>query len=289
VEYSSKINYDAQQMADFFNTLKRQEQNSGAQALPPFLSTHPDPGERNVTVAKLATEWRQKLNLTNPMVNSESYLRRIEGLVYGDDPREGYLENQVFYHPELKFQFNVPTGWAYQNSPQQVQMAPKDGKALMIFMMAPGKTLQEAANALVQQYKLQPVETREVNVNGLPAIAMVADLPQQQGVIRTLSYLIQDGNTIYHMIGLSAPADFNAYSSYFTNSMQSFRQLTDASKLNRKPERIHIKSVAQSGTLEQALRYYNMPATRLEELAVLNGMNLKDNLKSGSLIKIVGQ
>jgi predicted Zn-dependent protease len=223
------------------------------------------------------------------MVNSESYLRRIEGLVYGDDPREGYLENQVFYHPELKFQFNVPSGWAYQNSPQQVQMAPKDGKALMIFMLAPGKTLQEAANALVQQYKLQPVETREVNVNGLPAVAMVADLPQQQGVIRTLSYLIQDGNMIYHMIGLSAPADFNAYSTYFTNTMQSFRRLTDASKMNRKPERIHIKSVAQAGTLEQALRYYNMPATRLEELAILNGMNLKDNLKSGTLIKIVGE
>jgi predicted Zn-dependent protease len=210
-------------------------------------------------------------------------------LIYGDDPREGYLENQVFYHPELKFQFNVPTGWAYQNSPQQVQMAPKDGKALMVFMLAPGKTLQEATNTIVQQYKLQPVETREVSVNGLPAVAMVADLPQQQGVTRTLSYLIQDGNTIYHMIGLSAPADFNAYSSYFTNSMQSFRRLTDASKLNRKPERIHIKSVAKAGTLEQALRYYNMPATRLEELAVLNGMNLKDNLKSGSLIKIVGE
>lgn len=289
VEYSSKINYDARQMAEFFNTLKRQETNSGAAALPPFLSTHPDPGERNATVAKLATEWRQKLNLTNPMVNTESYLRRIEGLVYGDDPREGYLENQVFYHPELKFQFNVPSGWAYQNSPQQVQMAPKDGKALMIFMLAPGKTLQEAANAIVQQYKLQPVETREVNVNGLPAVAMVADLPQQQGVIRTLSYLIQDGNMIYHMIGLSAPADFNAYSSYFTNTMQSFRQLTDASKLNRKPERIHIKSVAQAGTLEQALRYYNIPTNRLEELAVLNGMNLKDNLKAGSLIKVVGQ
>jgi predicted Zn-dependent protease len=141
----------------------------------------------------------------------------------------------------------------------------------------------------VQQYKLQPVETREVNVNGLPAVAMVADLPQQQGVIRTLSYLIQDGNMIYHMIGLSAPADFNAYSSYFTNTMQSFRQLTDASKLNRKPERIHIKSVAQAGTLEQALRYYNIPTNRLEELAVLNGMNLKDNLKAGSLIKVVGQ
>jgi predicted Zn-dependent protease len=159
----------------------------------------------------------------------------------------------------------------------------------MVFMLAPGKTLQEATNTIVQQYKLQPVETREVNVNGLPAVAMVADLPQQQGVTRTLSYLIQDGNTIYHMIGLSAPADFNAYSSYFTNSMQSFRRLTDASKLNRKPERIHIKSVAKAGTLEQALRYYNMPATRLEELAVLNGMNLKDNLKSGSLIKIVGE
>jgi predicted Zn-dependent protease len=289
VEYSTKIGYDAQQMANFFTTLERQGQQTGSSELPTFLSTHPNPGERNVTVGKLATEWKQKLNLTSAKINRETYLRRIDGLVYGEDPKEGFLENNVFYHPALRFQFSTPAGWAYQNSPQRVQMAPKDGKALMFLALAPGKSLTEAANAILQQNKLQTVESREVTVNGLRALYMVADQVQQQGTLRTLSYLIQYGDMIYHLIGISALADFNNYASSFSNTMQSFRELTDPSKLNKKADRIRLKTVSQSGTLSQVLRSNGMPDARLEELALLNGLRLTDNVPAGTLIKVIGQ
>ncbi|MBD0287349.1 MAG: M48 family metalloprotease [Flavisolibacter sp.] len=290
VEYSSKIGYDAQQMADFFHTLERKGAETGANEIPNFLSTHPNPGERNVTVSKLAAEWKQKLNLTNPQVGRNSYLRRIEGLIYGEDPRQGYLENNVFYHPALKFEFPVPVGWSYQNSPQQVQMAPKDGRAVMILMLAQGRSLQEAAGATMQQYRLQVQESREVTVNGLPAIAVVADQQQQQGgVIRTLSYFIQYGGAIYHLIGVSMVNDFQNYVPYFTRTMQNFKELTDASKINKQPERIRIKTVRANSTLAQALREFNVPDRRMEEHALLNGMNLTDNITSGTLIKVIGQ
>jgi predicted Zn-dependent protease len=288
VEYSSKIGYDAQQMADFFNTLKRETAQSGASVLPPFLSTHPDPGERNTNVTQLAAEWKQKLNLTNAKVNRNSYLQRIEGLIYGTDPREGYLENSIFYHPELKFQFNVPTGWAYQNSPQQVQMAPQDGKALLIFMGAQGNSLQEAANTAVQQYKLQVVNSGQVTINGLPALAVIADQQQQDGsILRTLSYFIQHTSAIYHLIGVAMASDYSRYESYFSHTAQSFKTLTDPEKLNKQPERIRIKTVNQATTLSQALRNFGIPDKRLEELAILNGMNLTDPVAAGERIKIV--
>lgn len=289
VEYSSKIGYDAHQMAGFFTTLERSSARSGAEELPDFLSTHPNPGSRNVTVNKLATEWNQKLSLTNPQVNRNTYLQRIEGLIYGEDPKQGFVENNAFYHPVLKFQFQIPTGWKHQNSPQTFQMAPTNGKAMMMLTMAPGKTLQEAASAVLQQNNLTLVESRETTVNGLRAIAMVADQRQEQGTLRTLSYLIQYGDTIYLMLGVTSAADFNNYGQYFTNTMQSFKQLTDASKLNKKPERVRIKTVKQASTLDQALRSFNVPSARLEELAILNGMNLNDRLTSGTLIKVIEQ
>jgi len=296
VEYSSKINYDAKQMAGFFNTLSRQSQAAGAAEIPDFLSTHPNPGDRNTTVAKLATEWKQQLNLTNPLINREVYLRRIEGLVYGEDPRQGYLENNVFYHPELKFQFNVPQAWKYQNTPQRVQMAPQDGQALMYLTLAQGKSLQEAGQALLTQNNLQLIESKEVNVNGLRALAIVADSKpdpqqqqqqQQQQPIRTLSYLIEDGTTIYHMLGVSAAATFNNYAGYFTSTMQSFRKLTDAAKINKKPERVRIKTVAANSTLEKVLSTYNIASTRMEEMAILNGMARTAPVAKGSLIKVI--
>ena len=197
------------------------------------------------------------------------------------------MENNRFYHPVLKFQFAVPAGWSYQNTPSVFQMAPKDGRAMMMLTMAPGKTLQEAANAVVQQYKLTVVESRETTVNGFRALAVVADQTQQQGSIRTLSYFIQAGGNIYHMLGVSAAADFNSYVSYFSNSMQSFSTLTDADKLNRQPKRVRIKTIRSATTLEQALRSFNADSKRYEEFAILNGMKLSDRLSAGTLIKII--
>jgi predicted Zn-dependent protease len=292
VEYSSKINYDAHQMAAFFTTLERQGAQSGTSELPEFLSTHPNPGDRNVTVNQLATEWQQKLNLTNPQVNRNNYLRRIEGLIYGEDPRQGFHENNMFYHPVLKFQFPTPQGWMYQNSPQMVQFGSKDGKALLMFTLGQGKTVQEAANAAMQQYKLQVVESQNTTVNGMPAMYVVADQVNQQqpqASVRTLSYFIQYNGTVYHFIGVSALSTFSSYTSYFNNTMLNFRPLTDPAKLNKQPERIRVRTVPNSTTFSLAMKDLNMPQNRLEELALLNGMKVTDNVTKGTLIKVLGQ
>jgi predicted Zn-dependent protease len=292
VEYSTKIGYDASEMAGFFQTLERKGAESGQGELPGFLSTHPNPGDRFVTVGKLASEWKQKLNLSNALVNRNTYLKRIQGLIYGEDPKQGYLENSVFYHPELKFQFAIPSGWNYQNTPQQVQMAPKDGKAMMMMTLAKGNSLQEAASGFLQQNNLQLLDSKDVNVNGLRGMAMLADVKPQQGQqqqqqLRTVSYFIQYGQLIYLLLGVSSTADFNNYLPFFNTAQQSFRELTDPAKLNKKPQRVQIKTVSASSTLEQALRQHRVDSKRLQEFAILNGMKLTDRVDQGMLIKVI--
>ena len=142
VEYSSKVGYDAHQMAGFFKTLKRLSGEDGN--VPTFLSTHPDPGDRYVNVNQLATEAQKTMDPSTLKVNRNNYLRMIDGIIYGEDPKQGYVENNVFYHPELKFQFNVPATWKTLNSPSQLQMAPADGKALMVMELAEGSDLNAA-------------------------------------------------------------------------------------------------------------------------------------------------
>lgn len=296
VEYSSKIGYDAKEMAGFFNTLERQSSGSESAELPDFLSTHPNPGDRNIAVSKLSDEWKKKLNLLDPKVSRESYLKKIEGLVYGEDPKQGFLENDVFYHPVLKFQLNTPKGWNYQNKPQELEFAPKDGKAILIMTLIPGKSLEEAASNVVEKNNLQVLESNQITVNGLNALSILADVKveqqkqqQQAPTVRTLSYLIQYNDNIYHILGASSVTDFNSYSENFLQTMKNFKELKDASKLNKQPERIRIKPVKQSGTLKQALNSYNMPEKKQEEISLLNGMLLTDKVLAGSLIKILGK
>ena len=289
VEYSSRIGYDASEMAGFFKTLERQQAVSGGEEVPEFLSTHPSPTERNTTVAKLAEEWKSKLKLSNPKINREAYLKRIEGMVFGEDPRQGFVDNGVFYHPELRVSFPIPGEWKLQNTPQQVQMAPGNGEALLMLTLAAGASLDAAAAKTLEQYKLVMVDSKKESINGLASIIMVAEQKQETGTIRVLSALIQFEGKIYSLMGISELSKFATYQPSFLFTIQNFKELKDQQKLNRKPEVVRIKSLSQPMTLQAAFQSFNMPAERFEELAILNGMLLSDKLSKGSLIKVIGK
>jgi predicted Zn-dependent protease len=289
VEYSSRLGYDAREMANFFNTLSRKQ---GEARMPEFLSTHPDPGNRNRTVAKLAVDWQQQLSLVNPKANRNEYLKMIDGIIYGPDPKQGFVENNTFYHPVLRIQFPVPVGWNYQNSPQSFQMAPKDGSALMMLTLAKGRNLQEAVTNALQQYKLTPLQSTQSTINGMPTYVVLADQQQQQQqqqqqpVLRTLSYFISHGGNFYHLIGAAESTRFNNYIDIFSASMQNFRQVTDQSIINRKPQRIKVVT-ANGATLRDTLKRNYVPDQMLEEHAILNGLQLNENISPGTLIKII--
>lgn len=295
VKYSSKIGYDPASMADFFLTLQRTEQQSGAAGVPTFLSTHPNSADRYQRVKKLAVQAEQQAG-RQLAVNRDQYLRMIEGLPYGDNPREGYVENSVFYHPELKFQFPLPSGWQSQNSPSQFQMAEPNGKAVIVLLPAGNKGLDETAQALAQQLNLQNAQANRTTINGFQAVAIQGDQvgqdqqTGQQGITaRTLSYLIQDGQSVYAFVGLTSPSAFNTYAPQFQRTAQGYKRLTDAAKLNKQPERIRIKTAKAGQTLAQALTANGVPAKRHEELAIVNGMKTTDKMSAGMLFKVVGK
>ncbi|HMQ46457.1 MAG TPA: M48 family metalloprotease [Saprospiraceae bacterium] len=288
VEYSTKIGYDAFEMADFFSTLDRLSDQAGG-SIPTFLSTHPDPADRHNKVEELAKGWQRKENKNSYKVGRNEYLKMIDGLIYGEDPRQGYVEGNTFYHPELKFRFPIPSGWQTANMPTQVQMAPEDGRALILLTLAQGDNLSEAANNMLQQYQFTLIGKQDERVNGRPALRVDAQQVDQQSqqAIRMMSYLIEYNGMIYQFMGLSYSQDFNAYESRFLQTMRGFDTLTDASKINVKPEHIAIKTIEKNTTLQDALKGYGVPSSRLEELAILNGMQLSDNLTKGMMIKVV--
>ena len=295
VQYSSKIGFDAQHMAAFFNTLGRLSAGEdGSQRVPTFLSTHPDPGDRNKKVQAMALDYQAK-NPGNFIINRDGYLRMIDGIIYGEDPNQGFVENNVFYHPELKFQFAIPQSWKYVNSPTQFQMASADQKALMIMTLAPEKTLAEAAKNFVEKNKLQGVSQQNSTVNGLPAIVQVVDqvAAAQQGqaaqTVRIATTYIDYNGAIYMIYGVADIKDFATHESTFGNTMKSFRVLTDKSKLNVKPERIKVQTVYSEATLSEILKGFGTPEKRLKELSIVNGMMLTDRVARGTLIKTIAK
>jgi predicted Zn-dependent protease len=295
VEYSSKIGYDAHKMADFFKVLQKMSLAESQGGIPTFLSTHPDPGDRYNSVNQNAAEWQIKLNLSEYKVNRDDYLQLINGIIYGEDPKQGYVEGNIFFHPDLKFRFTFPAGWKLENSPVQVTITPPDQKALMIFGLSQQKTIESAADSTVSKYGLVLQERRRITVNGLPAIMMQSKQvvqDQSTGAKQSnmiLSYFIAYENLIFLFHGISSESDFNSFSGSLNSTMSSFSKLTDASKINVKPKRIMIVKIQKDGTLADALSFYRVPQKQYNEFALLNGMEITDKVQVGRLIKIVGE
>ncbi len=180
VEYSTKVGYDAKYMANFFKTLAKMREGNEAAAIPTFMSTHPDPLDRYVKVDALSEEWQSKYPNKEFKVNRDSYLKMIDGLVYGEDPRQGYVENGIFYHPQLSFQFSVPSEWKTINTHSQVQLIAPDEKGFIILQLANEQTVSEAGEKFITGNQLNLLQSREAQVNGFNALITISEqVPQE--------------------------------------------------------------------------------------------------------------
>ena len=287
VEYASKAGYDARQMANFFETLEKMNPGSDKTGLPSWFSTHPSPEEREKTVRERAAEWQKKLGLKDPKINRDQYLKEIDGLVYGEDPRQGFVDKGVFYHPEMRFQFPVPAQWKVNNTTSNVQMVSKEGDAAILFSIAPGKSPAEAAKAFAGKNKASVLQSGTVNVHGLSSYRLISDIPTQKANYRVLSYFIQREQQIYVFHGLTAPALFARYDETFENTMRQFDQVSDPKRINVKPSRIRIKSTGRTESMEATLRSLGIPKEEFKEVSLLNGIDLTDSVSANTLIKVI--
>ena len=142
---------------------------------------------------------------------------------------------------------------------------------------------------------LQLQRSEERTVNGMPALVTLSKLvneDQSTGTTSTnifLSYFIQYGSIIYTFHGISTEADFPNYSGAMESSMKTFAKLTDASKINVKPQKVFVRKVQRTGTLASVFSSFGVPQDKMNEYALLNNLELTDQVQAGKLIKIVGE
>jgi len=287
VEYSSKMGYDAVEMSEFFKTLERLSPPGGS--LPAWQSTHPDPGNRVNDTRKQALAFQQSHTETKFSVLREEYLDRVNGLVYGDDPRQGFIEENVFYHPVMNFQFPVPQDWKMQNLPTEVRFAPEKEDAVLVFTLATEDNLKAASDAFAQSNKVQVMSAKEMTINGMNAYKTVGQIINESNVVGINSYFIKMDDKIYVFHGLSASQNINEYDRPFEASATGFKKIEDESKLHVEPERIEVRRIESSTTLRSAFNKFGVEEDHLDKLSLINGLMLDDVVPGGSGLKLVAK
>lgn len=288
VEYAAKSGYKTSEASRFFTSLKRISQQQ-ANTLPALLSTHPDPGDREKTINKLSDEWHQK-GLAMTEVEKQKYLDEIEGIVYGENPREGFWGNGMFYHPELKFQFPVPQGWAVYNEASMVAFVSEKQDAVIIFHAdSKSATPVNSVSSFLEQQGITPLEQGLVQNNTFSAYQAIA-LRQEQNsnTIKLFVYALVYNNRVYRFIDYTSESKFESFKPVFARAGNRFLSLSDNKILNIQPIRIKILPVKKSEKLSKLLPNQLPKNVTPEDIAIMNQAKLDDLLPKGSYIKLPG-
>ncbi|MBN2410375.1 M48 family metalloprotease [candidate division KSB1 bacterium] len=287
VEYSTKTGYDSHAMATFFETLERMHPSSGASGLPEWFSTHPNPVDRIGAVNRKTDEWQKQVTGENFVLKRNEYLTEVDGITFGEDPRQGYVEGNAFYHPEMKFTFPVPSEWQVNNTPAQVQVVSQKQDAAILFALDNASTPQQASVNFTTNAGARVSSSDAVTVNGMKAQRVYSVVQSEQQRLRVVSYFIEKEGKVFAFHGFADSTGFSNYQQSFVNTMSHFNKLTDPNKINVKPAQLSVKNVTKAGTLRSVLTAYGVPSDKLEEMAILNGKKLDDNIAVNTKIKVV--
>ena len=286
VKYATLAGYEAAEGAEFFVTLQRLQEQAGV-AIPTWTSTHPDPVDREEKIIQKAEEWKIALGGGLGGVNPEIYLPRINNIVFGQNPRNGFVQNGTFYHPDLQFQFPVPSGWQVGNFATRVQMISPQEDAVTIFTTAPGSS-PAAADAFRSGEGIQTLEQTSRTINGFPAIRLRTNVQGQGGgTLVVLSYFIEKDQNVYVFHGYSDPSRFGSYFNTFEDVFTNFSALTNPSILSVQPFRLDVFQTIQSGIFNFLVLPNASAGMDVQSLAILNQKEIDQHVGQGTYLKQV--
>lgn len=289
VKYAAKANYKASEGAEFFETLERLSKESG-QSVPTWASTHPDPSQREQRIPQLAQEWENKGYKMNT-VDTEQYMNQIDNIIFGVNPRQGYTENGMFYHPELAFKFPYPESWQLTNTPSAVQIVNQEGNAIIVFQIdGNNESPRASVNEFLNQQGVNPIDGNATSYNGLNGYEATAAAQTQNGVqLRIYLYSVEYDGNIYRYVSYTTAEQFSTYADVFAATSNGFDRLSDSSILNIEPARLNVYRADRSGTFESFLPD-NLPLDiTAEEVAIANQVRLDTRIEEGTWIKIPRQ
>jgi predicted Zn-dependent protease len=248
---------------------------------PDFLSSHPATPER---VKNAQASARQYSSPGAGERDRSAYLASLDGLVYGEDPVEGYARGRRFLHPKLGFTFTAPEGFSLENTAQAV-LGVKDGGNQALRLDAVRVPAEQSLAAYLGSgwiENVDPGSIEELTFGGFPAATASAKGDQWQFRL----YAVRFNGEVYRFI-FAAKTRTPEIERSFRESVATFRRLSKSEAEKAKPLRIKIVTVKAGDTIERLASRMAMIDRQAERFRVLNGLEPGDRLKTGEQVKIV--
>lgn len=287
VRYLSSAGYDPKALSSMLASLAAQQaidaraQGGNARSVPEWASTHPDPARRVVRAATVASKF------TGTRRDRDAFLMRLDGLLYGDDPKQGMVQGNEFLHPELGLKFAVPQGFTMQNRNSAVAISGQSAQAEFRSAAYSGdmdRYIDQAFAAISSNRRLGYGPIQRTTVNGVPAAYATAQVTSngQPIEVTVFAYAFGD-NKAYHFVAVTPGGQAGVFSPMY----QSVRRLVGQEAASIRPRRVRIVTVKRGDTQQSLAARMAYTDDKLGRFVALNGLAATTPLTAGQRVKIV--
>jgi predicted Zn-dependent protease len=287
VEYGSAAGWDPSGVPRFLSTLARVDALS-ERGVPNWLSTHPAPGARVGQAEPVAGKFA---SATATKINRDQYQERINGLVFGDNPKDGIVRGNMFLHPMLRIGLEFPDGWEVTNSPDAVLAQEPGTEHYMVLQEVEqprGLSIADAAVAAMRKAGYTVVDGRMERINGLEAhVGLYRGNAKGTGKVQMRAAHIGMGRQMYVVAGFAPEAEFDRVDRELQPSLKSFRQLSAQEASQVRPNRVEFYVVRQGDSWQSIATRQGKSIVNAATLAIMNDRAVNVQPQPGDRVKIV--
>ena len=287
IRYLNSAGYDPRAMSTVLaslaaqNSLDARLQGRNDARLPEWASTHPDPASR---VRSAASKAQGMTGVTN----RDTFLTRIDGMLYGDDPAQGVIEGRQFIHPDLRLSFTAPNGFYMINGTRAVSVNGQSGQAQLTLAPYSGNIERYVASVFAQlggqNAQIRPQSIQRTTVNGIPAAYGTARVNNGRSQVDVVVFAYEFSNSqAYHFQAITPAGRAGVFSGMF-NSMRRISANEAANVIPRQIDVVTVRSGDTVNSLSRRMAYTDGQEARFR---VLNGLSSGESLRAGQKVKIV--
>ena len=279
LRYMKRTGYDVVAIVHVFDVLAGISNGSGR--VPTWLSTHPSPETRRDRMARVIGPAAH----TTPPIDRD-YLQTIDGIVYGKDPRQGFLLGNTYVHPRMRLAVDAPADWKGHYDGNGFVAASADEKGLFLLGPAEHESVDEAIDSFFSDGVIARGEDWQGELGGTKARSASFALGDPPRRIAGLIAYLEHRGRVLTMLALSAEADWAELAPVVAETFASFRSLSDPAIVDVQPMRLRMLELPAETTLE-ALESSRPSVVAMKQLERLNRSKAGETLPAGFVVKRV--
>lgn len=297
VKYMSKAGYDPYDMGDFLASMGAQSalhaKIEGRKSDPnkvEYFSTHPNTADRVSRAHGYAANTGYSRGERPD--RASTYLKMIDGMIYGDDPAQGFVRDRNFDHPEMRVHFTAPEGFRLVNQADGVYGQGPDGSVLKFDTASDFSNTKSVSRYLSETWaaslKVKVTNVQTGTVNGMSMATATQRISTKSGPTDLRLVVYQSApDQVFRFMVMTKPEATSKLTPGIKGMINSFRKISASEAAKLKPLRIRVVRVQRGQTVSGIAKRMVFSDYKEERFRVLNGLSSREGLRAGQMVKII--